>query len=114
MVKKNNNNLLPLITMLITLVIIAVFMNQPSDISEMKMSEAIGLFKENKVEYFDLNLGNGNLEIDVKGEEENIIYRVPSVNYFVEKIDPYVEQNNVPHDFIPAAWELLKKGYAET
>ena len=102
MVKKNNNNLLPLITMLITLVIIAVFMNQPSNLSEMKMSEAIDLFKENKVEYFDLNLGNGNLEIDVKGEEENIIYRVPSVNYFVEKIDPYVEQNNVPHDFIPA------------
>ena len=70
MVKKNNNNIVPLITMLITLVIIAVFLNKPSNLSEMKMSEAIDLFKQNKVEYFDLNLGNGNLEIDVKGEEE--------------------------------------------
>ena len=48
-------------------------------------------------------LGNGNLELDIKGEEDNITYRVPSINYFVEKIDPYVEQNNIPHDFIPAA-----------
>ena len=102
MVKKNNNSIGPLIAMLITLVIVAIFLNQPSEVSKMKMSEAIDLFKENKVEYYELNLGNGNLEIDLKGEEENTVYRVPSINYFVEKIDPYVEQNNVPHDFIPA------------
>ncbi|MBR5305834.1 MAG: AAA family ATPase, partial [Oscillospiraceae bacterium] len=88
--------------MLISMIVIAILLNQPSKLSEMKMSEAIDLFKENKVEYYELNLGNGNLEIDVKGEEENIVYRVPSVNYFVEKIDPYVEENNVPHDFIAA------------
>ena len=102
MVKKNNHNLFPLIALLITMVIMAVMLNQPSNLSDMKMSEAIDLFKTNKVEYFELNLGNGNLEIDIKNQEENIIYRVPSINYFVEKIDPYVEQNNVPHDFIPA------------
>jgi len=102
LVKKNNNSIGPLIAMLITLVIVAIFLNQPSEVSKMKMSEAIDLFKENKVEYYELNLGNGNLEIDLKGEEENTVYRVPSINYFVEKIDPYVEQNNVPHDFIPA------------
>ncbi|MBQ6929775.1 MAG: ATP-dependent zinc metalloprotease FtsH [Oscillospiraceae bacterium] len=88
--------------MLISLVFIAVMLNQPNEVSKMKMSEAIDLFKENKVEYYELNLGNGNLEIDLKGVEENTVYRVPSINYFVEKIDPYVEQNNVPHDFIPA------------
>ena len=102
MVKKNNNNLFPLIAMLITLVIVAVMLNQPNELSKMKMSEAIDLFKENKVEYYELNLGNGNLEIDLKGQEENTVYRVPSINYFVEKIDPYVEENNVPHDFIAA------------
>ena len=102
MVKKNNNNVFPLIAMLISLVFIAVMLNQPNEVSKMKMSEAIDLFKENKVEYYELNLGNGNLEIDLKGVEENTVYRVPSINYFVEKIDPYVEQNNVPHDFIPA------------
>ena len=102
MVKKNNNNVFPLIAMIISLVFIAVMLNQPNEVSKMKMSEAIDLFKENKVEYYELNLGNGNLEIDLKGVEENTVYRVPSINYFVEKIDPYVEQNNVPHDFIPA------------
>ena len=102
MVKKKNNGAFPYIAMLISMIVIAILLNQPSNLSEMKMSEAIDLFKENKVEYYELNLGNGNLEIDVKGEEENIVYRVPSVNYFVEKIDPYVEENNVPHDFIAA------------
>ena len=102
MVKKKNNGAFPYIVMLISMIVIAILLNQPSNLSEMKMSEAIDMFKENKVEYYELNLGNGNLEIDVKGEEENIVYRVPSVNYFVEKIDPYVEQNNVPHDFIAA------------
>ena len=102
MAKKNNNNPFPLILMLVGLVIAAIFLNQPSQLSDMKMSEAIQLFKEDKVEYFDLNLGNGNLEIDLKGEEENVTYRVPSVNYFVEKVDPYIEANNVPYDFIPA------------
>ena len=102
MVKKNNNNIFPLIAMLISLVIVAVMLNQPSEVSKMKMSEAIDLFKTDKVEYFELNLGNGKLDIDLKGEEENIVYNVPSINYFVEKIDPYVESNNIPHDFIAA------------
>ena len=88
MVKKKNNGAFPYIVMLISMIVIAILLNQPSNLSEMKMSEAIDLFKENKVEYYELNLGNGNLEIDVKGEEENIVYRVPSVKYFVEKIDP--------------------------
>ena len=74
MVKKNNNNVFPLIAMLISLVFIAVMLNQPNEVSKMKMSEAIDLFKENKVEYYELNLGNGNLEIDLKGVEENTVY----------------------------------------
>ncbi len=102
MVKKNNN-MLPIIAMLISLVIVAIFLNQPNEVSKMKMSEAIDLFKEDKVDYFELNLGNGNLMIDLKDEEENITYRVPSINYFVEKIDPYIDMNDVPHDFIAAA-----------
>ncbi len=103
MVKKNNNNILPLIAALITMVIVAVMLNQPSKVSTMKMSEALDLFRDNKVEYFDLNLGNGNLTIDLKGEEEDVVYKVPSINYFVEKIDPYIEEYDIPHDFIPAA-----------
>ncbi|MBP1551683.1 MAG: ATP-dependent zinc metalloprotease FtsH [Oscillospiraceae bacterium] len=51
----------------------------------------------------DCIYGNGNLELDLKGQEENITYSVPSVNYFVEKIDPYVEEYNIPHDFIAPA-----------
>ena len=100
MVKKRGNGAFPFIAMLLFMIAMAVMLNQPNNLTEMKMSEAISLFKENKVEEFELNLGNGNLEIDLKNEEDNIVYKVPSVNYFVEKIDPYVEKYNIPHDFI--------------
>ena len=40
MAKKNNHNLFPLIALLITMVIMAVMLNQPSNLSDMKMSEA--------------------------------------------------------------------------
>ena len=100
MVKKRGNGAFPFIAMLLLLIGMAVMLNQPSNLTEMKMSEAIDLFKENQVEEFVLNIGNGKLEIDLRGEEENIVYNVPSVNYFVEKIDPYVEKYDIPHDFI--------------
>ncbi len=101
MVKKKNNNILPIIVMLLTMVALAIVINKPSNISKMKTSEAIDLFKENKVEYYKLNLGNGDVEIQLKGEKDKIHYNVPSVNYFVEKIDPYVEENDVEYDHIP-------------
>ncbi|MBQ5324949.1 MAG: ATP-dependent zinc metalloprotease FtsH [Oscillospiraceae bacterium] len=85
------------------MIVMAVMLNRPSNLTEMKMSEAIDLFKTNQVEEFVLNIGNGNLELDLKGQEENITYSVPSVNYFVEKIDHYVEEYNIPHDFIAPA-----------
>lgn len=101
MVKKRNNNILPIIIMLLSMVVFAILLNKPSNMSKMKTSEAIDLFKQNKVEYYELNLGNGNVEIKVKGEKDPIHYNVASVNYFVEKIDPYVEVNNVSYDHIP-------------
>ena len=87
MVKKRGNGAFPFIATLLFMIAMAVMLNKPSNLTEMKMSEAIDLFKQNKVEEFELNLGNGNLKIDLKGEEEDIVYSVPSVNYFVEKID---------------------------
>ena len=103
MVKRRNNGAFPFIAMLLLMIGMAVMLNKPSNLTEMKMSEAIDLFRENKVEEFELNLGNGRLEIDLRNEEDNITYSVPSVNYFVEKIDPYVEQYDIPHDFIAPA-----------
>ena len=72
MVKKKNNGAFPYIVMLISMIVIAILLNQPSNLSEMKMSEAIDMFKENKVEYYELNLGNGNLEIAVSRQETTV------------------------------------------
>ena len=100
MVKKRGNGTFPFVGMMLVMLVMAVLLNRPSNLTEMKMSEAIDLFRQHKVEEFELNLGNGNLKIDVKDSDDNLIYRVPSVNYFVEKIEPYVEADNIPYDFI--------------
>ncbi|MEG2082319.1 MAG: ATP-dependent zinc metalloprotease FtsH [Oscillospiraceae bacterium] len=83
--------------MLLLLLAMAVFMRTPTEQSTMKTSEAIDLFRDQKVEEYELNIGNGNLKIKLFGQEELINYKVPSVNYFVEKIDPFVEKYNESH-----------------
>lgn len=99
MVKKRNNNVIPYVIMLIVMVVVAVLLNQPSNYAEMKTSEAIDLFEQNKVESLELNIGNGNAEIKLRDGQE-MLYRVPSVSYFIEKIDPYLDQYNVEYELV--------------
>lgn len=77
------------------LIVMAVFLRTPVEQSTMKTSEAIDLFRDQKVQEYELNIGNGNLKIKLFDQEEMINYKVPSVNYFVEKIDPFVEEYNL-------------------
>ncbi|MEG2192781.1 MAG: ATP-dependent zinc metalloprotease FtsH, partial [Oscillospiraceae bacterium] len=60
-------------------------------------SEVIDLFRTQQVTSYELNIGNGNLIMQIKGKEEKITYKVPDVYTFVEKIDPYVDEYNIAH-----------------
>ena len=104
MVKQRNKSPFPAIALLLTLLIAAVLFSGPSNMTDMKTSEVIDLFRNQKVVEYTLNIGNGNIEIKTKGSEEAIYYQVPSVSYFVEKIDPYVEQYNAAHPNRPMVY----------
>ena len=97
MVKKRSNSWLPFVAMLVTLIIFATMTNQKKDVSTMKTSEAIDLFRNEQVEEFSLNMGNGNLKIKLFGQEQEIVYKVPNIAYFIEKIDPFIEEYNAKH-----------------
>ncbi len=94
MVKQKNRQSLSLVALLLMLLVMAIFFNRQPNVSTMKTSEVIDLFRTQQVTAYELNIGNGNLSLTVKGKEEKITYKVPDVYSFVEKIDPYVDEYN--------------------
>lgn len=107
MTKKINRPQLSFLTLLLILLLFAVFLNRPSNVSDMKTSEVIDLFRQQKVEEYTLNIGNGNIEIKTKDEEEPIYYKVPDVRSFTEKIDPYVDEYNENHPAAPMTYDWI-------
>ncbi|MBR5873416.1 MAG: ATP-dependent zinc metalloprotease FtsH [Oscillospiraceae bacterium] len=91
--------------MLLALFLAALLFSKPVNSTDMKTSEIIGLFRDQKVTRYELNIGNGNIKIKTKGSEEVVYYRVPSVSYFVEKIDPYVEAYDAAHPGQPMVYD---------
>ncbi|MBQ8604084.1 MAG: ATP-dependent zinc metalloprotease FtsH [Oscillospiraceae bacterium] len=85
----------------------AVMLNRPTNYTDMKTSEVIGLFQDYKVESYTLYLGNGNVEIKTRDSEDAIIYKVPDVSYFIQKIDPYVEAYNNAHPGNPIVYDWI-------
>ena len=107
MVKNRNRRGASLLSMLMMLVIMAVLLNRPSNYTDMKTSEVIDLFRNNKVESYTLYLGNGNVEIQTKDSEDPVIYKVPDVSYFVQKVDPFVEAYNADNPADPIEYDWI-------
>ena len=104
MVRQRKNPLLPLLMFFAFLLLGAVLFSEPVQTSDMKTSEVIDMFRKHQVVEYTLNIGNGDLEIITKDSEEPIYYKVPSVSYFVNKIDPYVEEYNQQHPVSPMVY----------
>ena len=107
MVKKKNKPQLSFLTLLLMLLFFAILFNRPSNISEMKTSEVIDLFRQQKVTEYKLNIGNGNIEIITDDKEKPIYYKVPDVYSFTEKIDPYVDEYNDAHPNSPMVYDWI-------
>lgn len=105
--QKNNRQQLPFIGLLLLLIFAAAFLYKPSGVEEMKTSEIIGLFRDHKVVSYELNLGNGNIEIKTQGSDKTIFYKVPDVYSFMEKIDPYVEEYDAMHPDAPMEYDWI-------
>ena len=97
MVKQRNRQQIPFIGLLLTFLLAAILFNGNMNYTDMKTSQVIDLFRNNQVKEYTIDLGNGKVEIITRQDEDPIIYQVPDVSYFVEKIDPYVEEWNAAH-----------------
>ena len=107
MVKQRNKQPFQLLGIFLLLFIFALLFNSPSNLSDMKTSEVVDMFRNNQVKEYSLNIGNGNLEILTRGSEEVVRYQVPDVSYFVNKVDPYVEEWNEAHPTDPIVYDFI-------
>lgn len=74
-------------------------------------SDVIGLFDQQKVSEFSLNLGSGELTYKLEGGEEEFKYDVPSVSAFYNELfggdgENYREKYNATHE-IPLKYNLI-------
>jgi len=107
LVKQRNTKQIPFISLLLMLILMAVMLNRPSAVSDMKTSEVVDLFRNQKVQSYELNLGSGALKMQLRGEEEIISYKVPDVYFFIEKIDPFVESWNSGNPANPIVYDWI-------
>jgi len=107
LVKQRKNPLMPMLALFTALLLGAILFSKPVSSTDMKTSEIIDLFRKQQVVEYTLNIGSGDIEIKTNSSEEPIYYRVPSVSYFVNKIDPYVEEYNKLHPAAPMVYNHI-------
>ena len=107
MVKQRNKNPIHLVGILLSLLMLAVLLSKPNAFSDLKTSEVVDMFRNNQVKEYTLDLGNGKIEIITRNGEETVQYQVPDVSYFVNKIDPYVEEWNERHPNDPIVYDFI-------
>ncbi len=107
MVKQRKNPLIVMLALFTALLLGAILFSQPVSSTDMKTSEIIDLFRKQQVVEYTLNIGSGDIEIKTNNSEEAIYYRVPSVSYFMNKIDPYVEEYNKLHPSSPMVYDHI-------
>lgn len=63
-------------------------------VEKYEYSQVVGLFQQDKIEQFDLDLNSGKLILKLRGEEKKKIYMVPNISIFVDNIDKLVFDYN--------------------
>lgn len=108
--KKTLRNLALILGIPILLIIIfaVFFANRPQQ--SYKTSEIVALFKDQKVQEYDLDFGTGAMTITTTEKTQdgqgNVVkyYTVPSVQIFLDQIEPYVQQYNRAHPDAPMVY----------
>ncbi len=80
------------------LIVIALYFGSSQKKTEMVYSEVVSLFKNDKVQSFEIDLTSGNLTYKTFEDSEKVYtYSVPSVTYFLEDIRESVDEYNDEH-----------------
>ena len=90
--KKRNIGIYVAILVLLLFSAVYFLMGQPK--STMKYYQVVEYFEKGQVREYTLNLGNGDLEMKVEGENKSVTYKVPSVEHFLRDIEEPVKEYN--------------------
>ena len=84
---KNRSGQLSLyMLLLVVLVALAMMVYGGTPQTTVKYSEIVGYFERGEVTEYFLDLGTGELTMTLKGQEDNLTYRVPNVNLFINQV----------------------------
>ncbi len=108
--QKNLKSGLPYLLIPILLIVGILIMSGQNKQETQQYSEIVGLFRNNQVEEFDLDLSSGNLKYKLFTDEKDKVntYTVPNVSYFIEDVGEYVKDYNEANPTKPIKYNYRK------
>jgi len=103
-------------SILITLAVIAVMVISSTYLMKLMApeketytySEIIYLFEDQQVEKYELDLGTGELTLKLHDKKDPIVHRLAAPAYFVEQVQPSIDQYNEEHPDARMEYEWIQ------
>lgn len=99
MSKKRGTSIIVLIAVVIFLLVSSSYLMRliTPEAKQYNYSEIIYMFEDQKVSSYELDLGSSEVKLKMADGSKDIVYRVASPSYFLDSIEPYVQQYNEEH-----------------
>ena len=99
MSKKRGTSIIVLIAVVVFLLVSSSYLMRliTPETKQYNYSEIIYMFEDQKVSSYELDLGSSEVTLKMADGSPDIIYRVASPSYFLDSIEPYVQQYNEEH-----------------
>ncbi|MDL2215677.1 ATP-dependent zinc metalloprotease FtsH [Ruminococcaceae bacterium OttesenSCG-928-N02] len=108
MVKQRKPSNLSMMMLIFGLMAIALFFWDTGEAGHSyKYSEIIQQFEDQKVTSFVVDLGTGEAEFTIRGEEEPLTYKIPHVTLFLNTVGEYIDEYNQAHPNAPMEYDYI-------
>ena len=99
MSKKRGTSIIVLIAVVVFLLVSSSYLMRliTPETKQYNYSEIIYMFEDQKVSSYKLDLGSSEVTLKMADGSADIVYRVASPSYFLDSIEPYVQQYNEEH-----------------
>lgn len=99
MSKKRGTSIIVLIAVVVFLLVSSSYLMRliTPETKQYNYSEIIYMFEDQKVSSYELDLGSSEVTLKMADGSSDIVYRVASPSYFLDSIEPYVQQYNEEH-----------------
>ena len=103
--KRRLGSVLPLLLVPVLLIsVITFFMNSSSKEKELTYYDIVEMFRNDKIDSYELNLSSGVLTYTLRDEKVQRKYSVPSITLFYEDVHDYVVEYNKTHADTPVQY----------